>query len=119
MIGSQYYLPLIAFDTGELEALGLGISMVRQWSDPILAAKADRALGRIKAVSSAPLQSELDQITSYSMTNTANFPWSVSFSGLRDCIRARRWIDITYTDGAQNRTSRRVRPLALIFCGPL
>ena len=33
IIDKQYYLPLITFDPDELEALGLGISMIGQWTD--------------------------------------------------------------------------------------
>lgn len=109
----------VTFDTDELEAIGLGISMVRQWTDEGFATKADSAFAKIQAVLPASLQGELEQITTYSVQTQSALPWSVSFSGLRECIRNRRKIRITYTDLSQQDTLRTLRPLALIFCSPV
>lgn len=119
LIDKQYYLPPVTFDAEELEAIGLGISMVRQWTDARFAAKAASALAKIEAVLPAGLQGELEQITTYSMTNRAALPWDVSFSDLRECIRERRKISLRYVDGLQSATERILRPLALIFCSPV
>lgn len=119
MIDKRYYLPPVTFDSEELEAIGLGISMVRQWTDERFAEKADSALRKIQAVLPASLQGELEQITTYSMTNPSPSPWTVSFSDLRDCIRIKRKIRISYTDEAQRDTLRTLRPLALVFCSPV
>ncbi|MGH1485594.1 MAG: helix-turn-helix transcriptional regulator [Cellvibrionaceae bacterium] len=119
VIDKQYYLPPIAFDADELEALGLGVSMVRQWTDDKFAAKANSAFEKIQAVLPANLQGELQQITTYSMPTQAMPPWTVSFSGLRECIRTRRKINIEYSDESNQKTSRILRPLALIFFSPV
>lgn len=119
VIDKQYYLPPISFDSDELEALGLGISMVRQWTDDTFAAKASAAFEKIQAVLPARLQGELQQITTYSTPNQPELPWTVSFSGLRECIRTRRKIQIEYSDEAKQSTSRTLRPLALIFSSPV
>lgn len=119
VIDKQYYLPPVTFDSEELEAIGLGISMVRQWTDERFAGKADSAFGKIQAVLPASLQGELEQITTYSMPNRSELPWTVSFSDLRECIRVRRKIRIRYTDGLNRDTLRTLRPLALIFCSPV
>ncbi|MCF6327705.1 MAG: YafY family transcriptional regulator [Devosiaceae bacterium] len=124
IIDKQYYLPPVTFDADELEAIGLGISMVRHWSDERFAKKADSAFAKIQAVLPANLQGELEQITTYSIPNQSAFnqtelPWTVSFSDLRECIRNRRKIRITYTDLSQRDTLRILHPLALIFCGPI
>ena len=50
MIDKQYYLPPITFDADELEAIGLGISMVRQWTDNKFADSAQSAFDKIQAV---------------------------------------------------------------------
>ena len=50
IIDKQYYLPPITFDPDELEAIGLGISMVGQWTDARFAAKAVSAFEKIQAV---------------------------------------------------------------------
>ena len=48
-IDKKYYLPPITFDADELEAIGLGISMVRLWTDDRFAEKANSALEKIAA----------------------------------------------------------------------
>lgn len=119
IIDKRYYLPPVTFDADELEALGLGISMVRQWTDDRFAAKADSAFARIEAVLPTDLQGELAQITTYSVQMAPELPWTVSFSDLRESIRARRKVAITYRDELARETRRTLRPLALIFCSPV
>lgn len=119
IIDKKYYLPPVTFDADELEAIGLGISMVRQWTDERFAGKADNAFAKIQAVLPASLQGELEQITTYSVPIQSALPWIVSFSDLRECIRMRRKIRIGYTDESNKETLRTLRPLALIFCSPV
>jgi predicted DNA-binding transcriptional regulator YafY len=119
VIDKRYYLPPVTFDADELEAIGLGISMVRHWTDARFAVKADTAFAKIQAVLPAILQGELDQITTYTMPNQVAVPWTISFSDLRECIRLRRKIRVHYTNEANANTQRSLRPLALIFCSPV
>lgn len=119
IIDKKYYLPPIAFDVDELEAISLGISMVRLWTDDEFAAKANNAFEKIQAVLPAKLQDQLQQITTYSLSTRPSRPWSVNFSELRNCIQTRRKIHIEYSDGANQKTSRTLRPLALIFFSPV
>jgi predicted DNA-binding transcriptional regulator YafY len=119
IIDKKYYLPPVTFDADELEAIGLGISMVRHWTDHRFASKADSAFAKIQAVLPTILQGELEQITTYSIPNQVAVPWTISFSDLRECIRIRRKIRISYADGSNETTSRTLRPLALIFCSPV
>ncbi|WP_424981620.1 helix-turn-helix transcriptional regulator [Maritalea sp. S77] len=119
LIDKSYYMPPIAFDVEELEALGLGLSMAAQWTDAHLAQNAECALEKIRAVLPKDLQGELEQITTYSMPNQADVPWVISFSDLREAIRKRCKIIIDYTNEAQQSSKRTLRPLALIYCGPV
>ncbi|WP_420863781.1 helix-turn-helix transcriptional regulator [Algirhabdus cladophorae] len=119
MIDKDYFLPPVTFDVDEIEALGLGISMVRHWTDDGFAQKALSALDKIQAVLPAALQGQLEQITTYSAPNLAPLPWQVSFSDLRDCMRRRRKIAICYSDGTGKESQRQLRPLAVIFCSPV
>ncbi|MBD1556288.1 hypothetical protein HC752_05000 [Vibrio sp. S9_S30] len=64
--------------------------MVRQWTDDPFSLKATSALEKIQAILPAQLQGEFQQITTYSMPSDALLPWSISFSDLRECIRATR-----------------------------
>lgn len=119
LIDKQYYLPPITFDSDELEALGLGMSIVRQWTDDRFAEKASSAFDKIQAVLPKDLQGELQQITTFSGPNVKALPWTVNFSELRECIRAQRKIQFNYIDGTERETSRTLRPLALIFFSPV
>lgn len=119
MIDKQYYLPPVTFDMEELEALSLGISMVRQWTDDTFAEKADNAFAKIQAILPAALQGELQQVSTYSFPTKNAPPWSVSFSGLRECIRKRQKIQLLYRDEKHRETFRTIRPLALVFFSPV
>ncbi len=119
VIDKQYYLPPVTFDNDELEAIALGISMVRQWTDDKFAEKANNAFEKIQAVLPSKLQGEIQQITTYSIATDNNPPWTVSFSSLRECIRTRHKIQITYSDENKNVTTRILRPLALVFFSPV
>ncbi len=118
-INKQYYLPPIAFDADELEAIGLGISMVRQWTDQRFADKADSAFDKIEAVLPASLQGELKQITTYAVPTRPKVPWTVNFSDLRDHIRTQRKIHVVYSDQEDRETTRTLQPLALLFFNPV
>jgi predicted DNA-binding transcriptional regulator YafY len=117
-IDKHYYLPPLTFDPDELEAIALGISMVRHWTDERFAGKAQSALDKVQAVLPADLQGELQQITTYAVDNRPMVPWSVNFSELREHIRKQRKIKLDYTDEQQRLSSRIVRPLALLFFNP-
>ncbi len=118
-IDKKFYLPPIAFDADELEAIALGVSMVRQWTDERFAGKAMSALEKIQAVLPATLQGELKQITTFAVDNRPPIPWKVNFSDIRECIRDRCKIDMVYSDERQQHTNRKIRPLALLFFNPV
>lgn len=119
IIDKSYYLPPIAFDADELEAIALGISMVRQWTDERFADKGQSAFEKIQAVLPASLQGELQQITTYAIPNRPKVPWSVEFSDLREHIRDRRKVHMVYSDQQEQLTTRTIRPLALLFFNPV
>jgi predicted DNA-binding transcriptional regulator YafY len=118
VIDKKYYLPPVTFDVEELEAIGLGFSMVRQWTDEKFAEKALSAFDKIQAVLPTELQGELQQITAYSRSTQTALPWTISFSDLRECIRTHRKIHIVYNDEVEQSTLRTIHPLALIFFSP-
>lgn len=118
-IDKRYYLPPLSFDSDELEAIGLGISMVRQWTDQRFSRQAQSAFEKIQAILPAKLQGEIEQITTYSASNQAQIPWEVDFSLLREYIRNRQKINIEYTSESGETTERVLHPLALIYCGPI
>ncbi|HOP23324.1 MAG TPA: YafY family protein [Gammaproteobacteria bacterium] len=118
-IDKKYFLPPITFDADELEAISLGISMVRQWTDEHFATKAKSAFEKIEAVLPANLQGELEQITTFAIPNRPNVPWKINFSELREYIRIQRKVNVKYIDANHEKTARVIRPLALFFFNPV
>ena len=53
------------------------------------------------------------------MPSAAKVPWAVSFSELRECIRNKLKIKFTYIDLQERPSIRTVRPLSLVFFGPV
>ena len=119
VIDKKYHLPPVMFDPDELEAIGLGIAMVRNWTDERFAEKADSAYEKIQAALPENLLMELQQLATYSLPSAAKIPWKVSFSQVRECIRSRKKIEFTYIDLKEQLTKRKVRPLSLVFFGPV
>ena len=119
VIDKKYHLPPVMFDPDELEAIGLGISMVRSWTDKQFAEKANSALEKIQAVLPEHLLNELQQLALFSETSSAKIPWQVSFSEIRECIRRKQKVEFTYIDLKDKTSKRKVRPLALVFFGPV
>jgi len=119
VIDKKYHLPPVMFDPDELEAIALGIGMVRNWTDEKFAEKANSAYEKIQAALPESLLMELQQLATYSAPSTAKIPWQVSFSDVRECIRQKQKIKFTYTDLKEQTSKRKIRPLSLVFFGPV
>lgn len=119
VIDKKYHLPPVMFDPDELEAIALGIAMVRNWTDEAFAEKANSAYEKIQAALPETLLNDLQQLATYSMPSSAKIPWEVSFSEVRECIRQKQKIKFTYSDEKKKTTTRKVRPLSLIYFGPV
>lgn len=119
VLDRSFDMPPVAFDVDELEAVALGIAMVRNWTDERFAARAAAAMDKISAVLPQPLQARLGQLVLLSQPSRAMPPWTVSFSALRDAILAHRRITFDYRDERGRGSRRTVRPLAMVFFGPV
>jgi predicted DNA-binding transcriptional regulator YafY len=93
--------------------------MVNNWTDDAFAARARAALERIEAVLPPTLQTHLQQLVLFCAPSAARLPWEVSFSALRESIRAQRYLRFRYIDENSRETRRRVRPLGMVFFGPV
>jgi predicted DNA-binding transcriptional regulator YafY len=114
-IRRDFDLPPLMFTRSELTALVLGARLVSAWGGAENVIAATQALQRIEAVLSADLRSELDSILLYA-------PGFVMAQYLRErldelhaaCLK-RRAITFDYAREDGERSSRSVRPLALVF----
>lgn len=119
VIDKSYLLPPLMFEIDELEALMLGIGMVRTWTDDEFAAKAAAAQTKIQAVLAPKLLERMQQLVLFSMPSRSRIPWQVSFSGIRRCILTRQKLRFAYVDEHGRATTRSVRPLVMVFFGPV
>src|ERR1700722_1766072 len=114
-IRRDFDLPPLMFTRSELTALVLGARLVRAWGGAENVIAATQALQRIEAVLPADLRNELDSILLYA-------PGFVMAQYLRErldelhaaCLK-RRAITFDYAREDGERSSRSVRPLALVF----
>jgi predicted DNA-binding transcriptional regulator YafY len=114
-----YYLPPVTFTLDELEAISLGVSMVKSWTDDEFGERADEALRRIRDALPVELADRSRELALFSMPSDSRRPWTVSFSELRRCIRDKWKVRISYRDEQKRRTRRTVRPLSMVFFGPV
>lgn len=119
LIDKKYHLPPVMFDFDELEAIVLGINMVRTWTDEKFSEIAESALEKVQAVLPESLLNDMQQLTTYSEESSGKIPWEVSFSDIRECIRSRHKIKFHYTDLSDKTSNRTIRPLSLVFFGPV
>ena len=119
IIDKQYHLPPVMFDFDELEAISLGIKMVQTWTDERFSEVAESALEKIQAVLPESRLNDMRQLTTHSEASHSQMPCEVSFSDVRECIRSRRKIEFHYTDLSEKTSNRTVRPLSLVFFGPV
>lgn len=80
-LDSKYFLPPITFSLEEFEAISLGISMVRSWTDDEFALRADDALKRIRdslpnSAADPSRELALFAVPSDSTSSTRNLPTS-------------------------------------------
>ena len=113
-----YDLPPLMFERDELKALWLGARMVRAWTDPEIAAAAERAIARVEAVLSASQRHELEDWSVFAPEVFAPPQLSARFAVLRDAIERRRKVSMTYTRLSDDETTARtIRPLGIFYMG--
>ncbi|EMI52696.1 helix-turn-helix transcriptional regulator [Rhodopirellula sallentina] len=118
LLSSDYVVRPLLFDGEELDALALGAQMVQSWADPAMAQAARRALDRITAVLPDSLGDNIRQTTAYSYPSPGKPALQIDFTSLRRAIRTRHVVEFCYIDRPGSETTRRVRPLSLIFLAP-
>jgi len=109
----------LMFDQEELEALILGVRMVRGWGDPALGEAADNALSKIRAVLPdqmhylRDISEEILLVPEYERAELLN-----NSPALRVAIREREKVKIDYSKLEQDeQTSRIIWPLGLVYWG--
>ncbi|TWC41306.1 HTH domain-containing protein [Pseudomonas sp. SJZ079] len=108
-------LPPLMFEREEIEALLTGARMVKAWADPQLQRAAESALAKIHGVLPQALRDELNR---NQMLAPETRPLPVHWLGeLRQAIRQRHKLLISYRDENGESSQRHIRPLGLFFWG--
>lgn len=109
-----YDLPPLIFDSEELEALVLGMRFVHLHGDPdqILAAK--NVVTKIAAVLPENLRTELFGISLYAPPRSSiDVKPMVDTRKMREALRAKKVVEISYRDEGGRHTERAIWPISL------
>lgn len=112
MLGAGFDAPPMAFDRDELDALVIGLRLVGREADPILQGAALSALEKIRAVSTTNFAPE---DTALYAPGFGHHEHLHMMSVLRLAIRNAAVMELDYEALSGERTTRTVKPLALIF----
>lgn len=111
-------LPPLMFNESEIEALMLGIRLVKSWTDDQLGVSADHALQKIRASLPDKLLHELEHrntkfiVPDYMKKQKAKYA-----EVIRHAIAEKRILHIDYTTEENISSSRNIHPLGMIFWG--
>lgn len=102
-------LPSVTFTHDQVEALALGLAYAERAGDPVLAHAAREARAKLQAGMPRPEERALTDAPYFSLH--ARMPPQARL--LREAIRKRLVVRLTYRDGSDRASDRRVRPLAI------
>ena len=119
ILDKNYVVRPLMFDIEELDALMLGAQMVESWGDSALARSARHAIDKIAAVLPDSLQREISNTFLFSMPSRSGPVITIDFTALRQAIRSKHIVEFRYTREDGEASTRRVRPLCLVFFGPV
>jgi len=110
-----YDLPPLMFSADEVEAVLVGMRLLRRTRDPGLQQAADSVLSKIAAVLPEPLRGALDAAPFHVSEGDAREPGAISLAELRVAIREANKLRIRYRDGNGAASERVIRPVAIEY----
>ena len=112
-----YDLPPLMFDRDEIQALALGVRIVRQFGDPALARASDSILAKVAAIVPKDLARLLAETRLYVPSTIGPGRSGDALALAREAVIARRKLALAYAAGDGATTQRTVRPLGIFFWG--
>src|SRR5512133_2075346 len=97
-------LPPLMFTMEEIDAVAVGVRLLRRLRDPKLQQAAESVLGKLSAIVPPPLQSQLVAAPLYVSDGSAPPVSGIDLSRLRHAIRETRKLAIAYVDEEGRRT---------------
>lgn len=113
----SFDLPPLMFTRQELEAVSLGVRMVKAWGDDELARSAKSALARIEAVLPRSLVPAVRETALFAPDFHIRPGLREHLATLRHAVSERRRTRILYRRRDGEQSDRTVRPLGLFFWG--
>lgn len=110
-----FTLPPLMFSIEETEAMVVALAMLERTSDRTLQEAGRKASRKIAGAMPDPLRAAFDGRALFAWGAAAPVPEGISLDLLRGAIRGERKLDIRYRDGEGRETTRRLRPIALIY----
>lgn len=111
MLRPGFDLPNVTFTSEQVEALAVGLSFAESLDDSELAVAARQVRAKIQANMPAPETRKLADAPYFSLRRSTG---ATTFAGLlRQAIRERLIVKLTYEDKERLLSDRRVRPLAI------
>ncbi len=115
ILRSGFDLPPINFGSEEIEAIIVGLALLRRTGDAGLQRAAERVANKIRAVLHEPQEVAFDgpslQVSAWSPIP----PSMVDVSALRRAIREERKVSLVYQDADGVHSTRTVLPIAIVY----
>lgn len=115
LLQPSHFLPPLAFDRDELEALALGLAWVQGRADPSLARAADNAMAKLRAMLPPEGRATVEGEEALIGPSAEPPPAVIPLERLREAIRRQRKLAIVYRDAAGAQSARLVWPIALAY----
>jgi predicted DNA-binding transcriptional regulator YafY len=111
MLRRGFDLPNVTFTHDQVAALAIGLSFVEGRGDPVLAAAAMEVRAKLQASMPQPEARVLANAPYLTVPHHSARPHQANT--LREAIRTRRVVALTYADSAGHHSTRHVQPLAI------
>lgn len=115
----DYELPPLMFNRDEIQALVLGVRIVRQFGDPVLARASDAILDKVAGVLPKDLEPLLADTKLYVPTTRRAARSHDALQIAREALIAKQVLRVEYANEAGDVTMRTIRPLGVFFWGKI
>lgn len=115
MLRRGFDLPPLMFTTEEIDAIAVGVELVRRLRDPALQYAAASVVAKIAAVLPDHSRRYINTAPFYVSDGSARVPACVDLSEIRSAIRDTRKLRLEYVDEQEKHTRRTIWPVALAY----
>lgn len=115
LLRGGFFLPPLAFDQDELDALVLGARWVRGRTDDTLAKAAENALAKIAAATGDDRRDKIADTALWVAHRRSELGDPALMGEVRDAIRHEEKLAIDYVDAEEAPTSRTIWPIAVAY----